>query len=798
MTATTATTTAAAAAAAKPQPPRKPGVYICRGCGIGEAVDTGRLENVARSELKVAHVVTHAALCSDEGTATIARDLDAGAIDGALVAACSHRVMADRFAPGGRGQPVVRANLREQVAWSQPTGTDDTAALAADQLRMGLAQLKRTLPPAPSTVAAACETVLVVGGGVTGMTAAREASKAGHPVLLVEKTGALGGWGAAWSARMPHRPPYRDVQPNDIGRLVHAVTNDPRISVRAATTVAETAGQPGAFTVKLKSAAGETSEQVGAIVVATGFRPYDATKLGHLGYGGSPDVVTAVELDAMLKAGGALRRRSDGRPVTAIAFLQCAGSRDAAHLPYCSSVCCGVSIRQALQVVGAPSDARSKVGGVSAYIVYDELRTPGTAEELYRAAQRAGVVFMKGRIGGVDPARMRVTYHDDLLGMEVPLGPLDMIVLATGMVPNALDPDAPAAEPEKSALQLADDIDPLAPLALRPMPAGPATAPAAKRGPAPPALPHLARRGLTGGPILNLQYRQGPHLPVLADGFADSHFICFPYETRRSGIYTAGPVRRPMDMAESAEDAAGAVLKAMQSITAARQGASMVPRAGDLSFPKVGMDKCTKCRRCTVECPFGAIDEDAQGRPIINAARCRRCGTCMGACPVQTITFDNYNPQMVAAMIEAVDVPDEDAEKPRILLLACENDAYPALDMAGIARARWSPHVRTIPVRCLGSVTMQWISTALQKGYDGIMLMGCKSGDDYQCHFIKGSHIAAERMARVGDTLKSLALEKERVVMEEVAIADSRRVPVVIDAFAATIARLPPNPMKGF
>ena len=106
--------------------------------------------------------------------------------------------------------------------------------------------------------------------------------------------------------------------------------------------------------------------------------------------------------------------------------------------------------------------------------------------------------------------------------------------------------------------------------------------------------------------------------------------------------------------------------------------------------------------------------------------------------------------------------------------------------------------MRTIPVRCLGSVTMQWISTALQKGYDGIMLMGCKSGDDYQCHFIKGSHIAKERMARVGDTLKSLALEKERVVMAEVSIADSHRVPDVLNGFAEAIGKLPPNPMKGF
>ncbi len=763
-------------------PPKNPGVYLCQGCGIGEAMNVDELATVAKSEFRVSHCVKGDAWCSEEGVAAIRGDVDAGKVDGVVVAACSHRVMADRFRFGGT--PVIRANLREQVAWSQPAGEENTQMLANDQLRMAITQTKATLPLLPSMVQDYSRALMVVGGGITGLTAAREASLAGHPVLLVERSDRLGGWANAWAGRMPHRPPYRDVQDIDIGKLIAAVEADKQITVKLNATVAMTSGQPGAFTVKLAQGGTEITETVGAILVATGFRPYDATKLTHLGYGATPDIVTGVEFEAMLKAGGGLKRKSNGQPVKHIAFIQCAGSRDPDHLPYCSSVCCGVSIKQALQVVNADAKA-------SAYIVFDELRTPGTAEEFYRQAQQAGVIFMKGKSAKVDGGSMTVTYKDDLLGIDVPLSGLDMIVLATGMVPNSTVPGAAEVEPEKSAIQLANDINPMSPIKV----AGYANGDA--KGPTPPVMPHLDRIP-KGGPVLNLQYRQGPHIPILADGFSDSHYICFPYETRRSGIYTAGPVRRPMDMAESAEDATGAVLKAIQAIEGSKMGAALHPRVGDLSFPKVGHEKCTKCRRCTVECPFGAIDEDAQGRPIINAARCRRCGTCMGACPVQTITFDNYNPQMVNAMIEANEIPDEFSEKPRILVLACENDAYPALDMAGINRQQWSPFVRAIPVRCLGSVTLQWVSTALQKGYDGIMLMGCKSGDDYQCHFIKGSAIAKERMSKVGETLKSLALEKERVTMAEVSIADSHSVATVLNTFADAIAAMPPNPMKGF
>jgi quinone-modifying oxidoreductase subunit QmoB len=758
----------------------KSGLYLCEGCGIGTAVDIAALESVARSEFKVQRCVRHAVLCSDDGVASMRRDLDDGTSDRLVVAACSPRMMSERFAFDGIA--VTRANLREHVAWTQPAGAEDTQMLAADQVRMALAQLSKTALPKPEAVAEADRTLLVVGGGVSGLTAALEAARSGYPVLLVERSDGLGGWAAQWSMRVPHLPPYREPRPNDIDRLIGAVRAEKRIRVLTGAKVVKTSGAPGRFEVTIAHGGAESIERAGAIVVATGWRPYDPSRLGHLGYG-APDVVTGVELESMLRR-GALTRPSNGAPARRVAFIQCAGSRSAEHLPYCSSVCCGVSIKQSLQIAAADPEA-------SAYIVYEELRTPGTTEEFYREAQRNGVVFIKGRVNGVDGSTMTIRLDDDLLGAETPLAGLDLIVLATGMVPNSTDPDAPAIEPEKSAAQLGNDVNPVIPIRV----AG-YKADLQARAPAIPAA--SATTPPPGGPILNLQYRQGPHLPILADGFPDSHYICFPYETRRTGIIACGPVRRPMGIGESAEDATGAVLKAIQAIEGARAGAAVLPRAGDLSYPKIGHDICTKCRRCTVECPFGAIDEEADGRPVVNTSRCRRCGTCMGACPVRTITFDNYHPQMIAAMIQANEIPDEFSEKPRMLVLACENDAYPALDMAAFRRSPWSPYVRIVPVRCLGSVTLLWVSTALEKGYDGVMLMGCKSGDEYQCHFVKGSGLARERMAMIGETLKSMMLEPQRVAYEEVSIADSGRVPRVIDTFAELIGALEPNPMKGF
>ena len=348
-----------------------------------------------------------------------------------------------------------------------------------------------------------------------------------------------------------------------------------------------------------------------------------------------------------------------------------------------------------------------------------------------------------------------VKFRDLILDEDATVAGADLVVLATGQVPNSgVNIDIPEEEVAKM------EVKPVS--------------------------------------ILNLTYRQGKDLPQLTQGFTDSHFICFPYETRRTGIYAAGPVRRPMDMAQATEDATGATLKAIQAMENAELGRAAHPRSGDLSYPIVQLDGCTQCKRCTVECPFGAIDEDEKRYPVFNEGRCRRCGTCMGACPVRVISFENYSCDTVGAQIKAVDMPDEFSEKPRILVLACENDAYPAIDMAGMQKNCYSAFVRVIPVRCLGSVNTIWITDALNAGYDGIMMLGCKHGDDYQCHFVKGSELASVRMSKVDDTLKQLSLEAERVISHEVAITDIARVPQLINDYAAKINEIGMSPLKGF
>jgi quinone-modifying oxidoreductase subunit QmoB len=102
-----------------------------------------------------------------------------------------------------------------------------------------------------------------------------------------------------------------------------------------------------------------------------------------------------------------------------------------------------------------------------------------------------------------------------------------------------------------------------------------------------------------------------------------------------------------------------------------------------------------------------------------------------------------------------------------------------------------------IPLRCLGSLNIVWIADALARGIDGVMLVGCKYGDDYQCHFIRGSELASRRLENVKETLQRLRLESGRLELTELAIHEYGKLPALINGFMERIREMGPNPYKG-
>jgi len=746
--------------------------YICSGCGIGDALDIEALSEVVTDEMSM-ECKSHECLCGAEGRALIEKDISDG-INTVVVGACSPRVMGREF-DFGDDKITVRANLREQVVWAEakPAEGEDPHAEAAeflmetasDYMRMACTRAQKTELPEPYLLEVLNKTILVMGGGLAGLTAAKETAAAGYDVILVEKEAELGGRASGWRKSFPTKAPWTDLEENPIDALIAEVTGNNKITVKTGTEVARIAGAPGDFGVSFK-AAGSSGEwdapakvttedsdliekgemedpnvglqpyveidpdavKVGSVVLATGWNPADVSQYEHLGYGALKNVVTNTEFEALAK---------EGKVPANVAFVQSPGGEDNDNdFPYCNSVTSMVALKQAQYVCDDNADGK-------AYILYQHMRTPGHMELYYKNAQLNDGIFMtKASVMKVEENGdlLSVAAADTLLGEDITVN-VDMVVLAAGMVPVTLD--------EYS---------------------------------------------------INLAYRQGPAFSDLElfDGYADSHFICFPYETRRTGVYACGGVRKAETMEEAVDDATGAALKAIQCIESVDRGVSVHPRSGDATYPDFFMQRCTQCKRCTEECPFGALDDDDKGTPLTNPTRCRRCGTCMGACPERIIGFKDYNIDLIGSMIKSVEVPEDDDDRLRIIVFVCENDAYPALDMAGMRRHGLNHMIRFVPVRCLGSVNMAWIRDALAAGMDGAMLLGCSYGDDYQCHFVKGSEIADKRMENIGDTLSTLGLEPERCAAEQVAITDYDKIPQLLNDFVEEIVEMGPNPFKGF
>jgi quinone-modifying oxidoreductase subunit QmoA len=410
------------------------------------------------------------------------------------------------------------------------------------------------------------KSILVVGGGISGLTAAVEAAEIGYDVYLVEKNASLGGRVAQNNQYFPKLcPPSCGLEIN-----FRRIKDNPRIQYFTLAEVERISGQEGAYEVKIKvnprfvnencTACGDCEKAcsseipseinygmntikgaylpfsfafplryvispqiigtpdaqkckdackynavdldmkpvnvdltVGAIVWATGWQPFDAGKVEYYGFGKHKNVINNVMMERIASVSGPTKgkivRPSDGKEISSIAFVQCAGSRDENYLPFCSSVCCLASLKHSRYV-------REQYPDAQIYIFYIDIRALGKFEDFYtEVAKDQKVSFIKGKVAEIteDPATggLTVTAEDQLSG-KLSKETVDMVVLATGMVPATAQTKIPA----------------------------------------------------------DVSYEE--------NGFLLRN------ENKR-GIYGAGCVRKPMDVAAAVQDATAATLKAIQS-----------------------------------------------------------------------------------------------------------------------------------------------------------------------------------------------------------------------------------------
>jgi len=360
--------------------------------------------------------------------------------------------------------------------------------------------------------------ILVVGGGISGLTTALEAAEVGYEVVLVEKNPYLGGRVAQLNQYFPKLcPPSCGLEIN-----FRRIKDNPRIQVLTLAEVEKIDGTPGDYEASIRinpryvnekctccgdcAAACQTEVvnefnfgmnrtkgaylphpmafparyvispqivgtedgqrcqeacrygaveldmqprtvnlKVGAVVWATGWEPYDATKIDNLGFGRYPNIITNMMMERLAApsgpTNGKILRPSDDRPPASVAFVQCAGSRDENHLPYCSYICCMASLKQATYIREQYPDAKI-------YIFYIDLRAPGYRYEKFyqKIRQDENVFFIKGKVAEVaeaDGDAVTVTAENAVTGEKIHQT-VDMVVLATGMQPTAVNTPLPA------------------------------------------------------------------------------------------------------------------------------------------------------------------------------------------------------------------------------------------------------------------------------------------------------------------------------------------------------------------
>lgn len=363
------------------------GVYVCWcGTNIAKMVD---VEDVAREIETLPHVVVarhYKYMCSDPGQDLIIKDIKKHNLNRVVVSACSPRIheLTFRKALENAGlNPYMfeMANIREHVSWVHTNKEEATkkakslVAAAINRVRWHESLDKRTVEINPGT--------LIIGGGISGISAALEIADAGKQVYLIEKTNKLGGF----AVNIDLTSPFMYSAGQMINPKIRKVFEHPKIKVFLNTEIEEISGYIGNFKTTIDSKEGHAIElEFGNIIVAIGLKAFDPSVISNYKYGILPDVVTSVEFEKMLSLGKI--ETSKGKVPGNVAIIHCVGSRNPDYHEYCSRLCCKNALKYANLVRSAIPDAHI-------FELYADMRAMGNGcEELYSITSLKNVMFL--------------------------------------------------------------------------------------------------------------------------------------------------------------------------------------------------------------------------------------------------------------------------------------------------------------------------------------------------------------------------------------------------------------------
>lgn len=770
--------------------PIKLGVFICE-CGgnISDIVDVKSVVSEVRNWPNVAIVRQHRYLCSKPGVEIIKKAIRDLGLNRLVLACCTPKMHGSKFRRAVMEEGVNYAfleiaNIREQCSWVHQEDPENATLKALSLIKGSIGRVLKAAPLQPKQISAK-HSVLVIGGGIAGISASLRLAEQGVKVYLVEKEPSIGGHMIKYPKVFPTldcsqcilTPKMAEVADNENIELftlaeVKDISGSPGdfhveialkprgvdpeqcvscgscsrvcpidvpnlfnegIGVRKAVYIPFPQSVPNAYVVdfencnkcgkcvevcprdaiNLKDSAKNIEIDVGAVIVATGFKLGDLKGYGEYYFGKHPNVVTSLQMERLLDVtgptGGRITRLSDGAPVKSVAYVLCAGSRDSNKgVSHCSRVCCLYAIKQALLL--------KKYHGVDVWIHFIDIRTPGRRyEEFYRTAQEEGIRFVKGKIGEIIPdGDQLIVKAEDMLINSIIENRHDMVVLCP-----------PVLTSEDSQ--------------------------------------RLAR-------LLKI--------PVGEDKFIlERHPKLDPLSTRREGIYACGMVLGPKDIQSTVSEAEGAASKAYSFISAGR---TVEPNKAYLRKPSL----CDLCELCIKVCPNQAIERSPEGI-VINEMACNGCGLCVSVCPKKALDLEGLSEEQLKEHIVGVLAVKQ--EDPIILAFMESEIAYTAADIAGVNRLSYPYNVRVVPLPSCSRLRFEHILLALAYGADGIMMLEAPPEEGP----LGAVHEVAEKKAKEFQSkLEDYDIEGLRLWFSKIYVPDWRKLASLFNTFVYTIEDL--------
>jgi heterodisulfide reductase subunit A len=403
------------------------GVFVCHcGTNIAGVVNVPSVVEYAKTLPNVVYANNNLYTCSNDTQEVIKEIIKEHNLNRVIVASCTPRTHEPLFRntirEAGLNQYLFEmANIRDQCSWVHMMEPEKASEKSKDLVRMAVAKAQ-LLEPLQTRFVPIIKSALVIGGGVAGMSSALELAGQGYDVYLVEREKELGG-----NLKHIHYL-LNGVKPQEeLKNLIERVEDNPKLHLYTDTKIENIEGSIGNFKTTLSTQGKSIEFEHGVVIVATGAQEY---KPKEYLYEQSEKVVTQVELEERLGAGGEWSTPGNNHFPKNIVMIQCVGSRDEER-PYCSRICCSVAVKNALKIKEISSDT-------NVYILYRDVRTYGFREGYYSKARQQDVRFLRYP----DDHKPEVTQNGEGLQVEVfspalnaPVEiPSDLVVLSAGIV----------------------------------------------------------------------------------------------------------------------------------------------------------------------------------------------------------------------------------------------------------------------------------------------------------------------------------------------------------------------------